>query len=229
MKRLLLASLFGNVIALAAVAVVLIRPGLRHSALQTAGFEKRPISEGLPQLIIADEIAKLPQTAGTIMFAGDSQITLLPTEYYTNIRNRGIGGSTTADWRLRLPCLIESQPKSLFIEVGTNDITRGIYAWDMLDNYRQMLDAVRAGSPKTKVHIIAILPRRLEPTDRVRDINAKLGAMTREHGAEFLDFTTDFADSQGKLTADYADASGVHLNAAGKMRLIELLRPHVHD
>src|SRR5262249_3033624 len=104
-------------------------------------------------------LRKLPNTAGEIIFAGDSLIADGPwSELYSPIKNRGIGGETTAGLLDRLDELTESQPRKLFLLVGTNCLAADIPVAQVVRNYRKILGQVRRESPQTQVFLLSVLP-----------------------------------------------------------------------
>ena len=102
-----------------------------------------------------------PVSTGAIVFLGNS-ITeggnwseMFPEKH---ILNRGIGGDISEGVLKRLDEVIRHQPSKLFICIGTNDIAKGVEQTAILQNYRTILETVKAQSPVTKIYVQSVLP-----------------------------------------------------------------------
>ena len=102
-----------------------------------------------------------PVSTGAIIFVGNS-ITeggnwseLFPGK---NILNRGIGGDISEGVLKRLDEIIRHQPSKLFICIGTNDLAKGVEQAIIIQNYRTILQTVKAQSPATKIYVQSVLP-----------------------------------------------------------------------
>src|SRR4051812_12645239 len=99
----------------------------------------------------------LPNTSEGIVFAGDSITASTPwSEYYSDIRNRGIGGDTSVGLRERIDEIAESLPKQLFINIGTNDLSSGVGVEEVAGNIRQIVAKVRSTSPTTEIYVVSV-------------------------------------------------------------------------
>jgi lysophospholipase L1-like esterase len=182
-------------------------------------------------------LRKLPNTEAEIIFAGDSLVADGPwAELYSPIKNRGIGGETTAGLLDRLDEVTESQPRKIFLLVGTNCLAADIPVAQVVRNYRKILERIRHESPQTEVFVISVLPvnqqlrhrpahdnRAIhEMNDRLRDL---VGQFER---VAFVDVFDALTDANGDLRKDLT-TDGLHLNIDGYLILGRLLEGHVID
>jgi lysophospholipase L1-like esterase len=184
-------------------------------------------------------LRKLPDTEGEIVFAGDSLVADGPwSELYSPIKNRGIGGETTAGLLDRLDEVTASRPRKIFFLVGTNCLAADIPVAQVVRNYRKILERVRHESPQTQVFIISVPPvnQRLpagpvpvHSNATIRALNDRLRALTGEFpGTTFLDVFDALADSHGDLRKELT-VDGLHLNLDGYLVLGRLLERYVTD
>jgi lysophospholipase L1-like esterase len=233
----LIASLALNVAGAAAFAARIVRKGgvrylLERLDLRDAGHPMLPF-----QVDWRARLRKLPNTAGEIVFAGDSLIADGPwAELYSPIKNRGIGGETTAGLLDRLDEVTESQPRKVFLLVGTNCLAADIPVAQVVRNYRKILERIRRDSPQTRLFVISVLPvnQRLEQgpvhdNATIRELNDHLRDLAGQfENAAFLDVFDALTDSSGDLRKELT-SDGLHLNIDGYLILGRLLENHVID
>ncbi|MCP4021521.1 MAG: hypothetical protein GY729_06750, partial [Desulfobacteraceae bacterium] len=61
---------------------------------------------------------------------------------------------------LTLDQITKGQPYIIFIMIGTNDLKFGIKQKTIISNYRTILNSIKNQSPKTKVFVQSLLPRK---------------------------------------------------------------------
>lgn len=148
------------------------------------------------------------------------------------VKNRGIPGDITFGLLDRLDEVVNGRPAKVFILIGINDIARNIPDSVVLCNYRRIIKAIKAGSPKTRIFFQSILPTNgaagkltayYNKQEHIKSINASLKKITDEEDIGFIDLYSLFVDEDGnlprKLTFD-----GVHLTKEGYDRWVKLLR-----
>jgi len=130
--------------------------------------------------------------------------------------NQGISGDTTGGILQRLSVVTQTQPDTVYLMAGINDLKRGFSDEEILGNLREIVYRFRQESPHTQVFLQSILPTRSPDfsNDRIRYLNRELEAIAREEGAVFLDLHAWFGDERGDMRADFT-TDGVHLTAAG--------------
>jgi len=129
------------------------------------------------QVRLASQHALLDIRPGDTVFLGDS-ITeggnwheLFPD---TPIRQRGIGGDTTAGVLARLDAIATGQPKQVFLLIGTNDLFFGVPAPEIVANVGKIVDRIRAGSPQAEIFVQSILPRAAKYQHQVESLNREI-------------------------------------------------------
>ncbi|GAB4322522.1 MAG: hypothetical protein OHK0047_05980 [Leptolyngbyaceae cyanobacterium] len=167
---------------------------------------------------------------------------LLPTD--RTWLNQGISGETSYGVLQRLKLLDKTNPQTIFLMIGINDLIQGVSDETVLANQREIVRYLKQVHPTTRIVMQSILPhggdRTLEqysassPTDAhgstqppiwverlphlsnslIRTLNQRLAIVAQEEGAEFLDLHPLFVDSQGNLQ-DRLTTDGLHLSLAG--------------
>jgi lysophospholipase L1-like esterase len=170
---------------------------------------------------------------GCILFFGDSQIALWPIRLCFGvmpIRNRGISG----DWATKSVDRFERdviayKPKIVIIEVGTNDIGRGLDTERIIACKETMVK--RAKTHDIDVILCSILPVRGEyisnhPTSAIMEMNKALSNLSRREGAVYVDLYSKLADKQGNFREEYT-IDGLHPSLAGYEIMARELYPYL--
>ena len=181
------------------------------------------------------------------VFLGDSitqgmQIydTGLPNAHYCAYRGVGpntvVNGATCtrADGVEEVPleALAAYQPRSVYILLGTNVLTRdGDYA-SFLNYYSLMLDRIRQLLPEADIYVQSITPVRPGASqpglykERIQRVNTQLAVLAREKGCHFVNVYEVLQDANGDLREDLAAADKVHLNQNAYPIMAEYLATH---
>jgi len=181
-----------------------------------------------------------PMTKGGIIFIGNSITEGCDWKKLLNnptIINRGIAGDITFGVLKRLDEVIARQPAQLYIEIGINDLSKGIPDNVITDNILTIVQRVKTGSPQTRIFVQSILPTNntikteyaeaMNKDHHIITINAALMEHAEKTGYTFIDLFTPFRDKEGRLDAKYT-VDGLHPNAAGYRRWAEVLNLHAH-
>ncbi|MBF1999978.1 MAG: hypothetical protein IGS38_04605 [Synechococcales cyanobacterium M58_A2018_015] len=163
------------------------------------------------------------------VLAGDSISLWFPKELLPIERtwlNQGISGETSGGLLKRLDAFADTDPETIFVMIGINDLLRGISEQTVLDNQRQIIRDLAATHPDAQIVVQSILPHAEEstwegrdrlltlPNQQIRDLNRQLETIAREEGAYFLDLYPLFANAAGDLRPELS-TDGLHLNAQG--------------
>jgi len=164
----------------------------------------------------------------TIVFLGDSLTDFCEWSELLGVPviNRGISGDTTADVLSRLDTVLTVHPSSVFLMVGINDAVKGVSVESAAQNYRQIIQHIRASSPNTIIYAESVLPvyspmanlrvgRGRGPgiNEWVRAMNQQISSLAENKSVFFVDLRDDLAQGE-ELNPRYS-ADGVHLNGAG--------------
>ena len=131
--------------------------------------------------------------------------------------------------------IINSNPKRLYILLGTNALVRNDDAAEQsyLAYYSQMLDKFReALGSEVDIYVQSVTPVRpgvKQPglyRERIQRVNSELAKMAVEKGCYFINLHEVLADENGDLRADLAAQDGVHLNASAYPLVRDYLTTH---
>jgi lysophospholipase L1-like esterase len=164
------------------------------------------------------------------ILAGDSLSLWFPPDLLPSDRtwlNQGISGETSAGLLRRLDFFERSQPETIFVMIGINDLIRRVKDNTLLANQRQILKTLRKQHPKAEIVMQSILPHggqqamwegrdrlRSVSNQHIRDLNQQLRSIAHQEGAHFLDLHPLFTDIKGDLRQDLS-TDGLHLNSQG--------------
>jgi lysophospholipase L1-like esterase len=234
---ILVASLSCNVLGAAyAVHRIARKGGARYLMERLDLWDAVP--EPYPfQLADRARFEKLPRSDQDIVFLGDSLIAAGPwADFFSPIKNRGIGGETSADILERLGTVTAGQPRKLFLLVGTNDLAQDLPIDQIVRNHDEILARVRAESPATSVCLVGVPPVNqslgavVQSNADIRELNRRLADLVaRKHaGVRFVDPTEALVDPDGNLRPDLT-SDGLHLNIDGYLILERRLRDLVRE
>ena len=159
----------------------------------------------------------LPVQAGDIVVLGDS-ITeggiweeLFPE---LPVRNRGIGGDTTAGVLQRLRQVSEGKPSRVFLLIGTNDLSGGVPLDTIAANIAEIVEGIGEESPETRVFVQSVLPRGASYRKDVEQLNAKIKTLITGR-AHWIDLYPLFLDGADGSIRDELSNDELHLTGEG--------------
>ena len=164
------------------------------------------------------------------VLAGDSLSMWFPPDLLPKEKtwlNQGISGETTEGLLKRLKLFERTQPETIFVMIGINDLIRGSFDDSILSNQRLILRRLRRNHPDAQIVVQSILPHGGEATtwegrdrllaisnNRIRDLNEKMAAIASEEGVQYLDLYPLFSNEQGNLRPELT-TDGLHLSRQG--------------
>lgn len=178
--------------------------------------------------------------SSSIVFLGNSlteQFELAELFNNSNMRNRGVNGEQSDGLLSRLPQILKSHPKKIFIEIGINDIGQGIDKSTLLANYAKMLTLIQQGSPNSKVYVQSLLPvYKTGPAvtnsklsnETIRLVNTDLLDYCKAHDITYINLYDQFA-LNGEMNPIYCIADGLHISGDGYLLWTKLLKEYVVD
>jgi lysophospholipase L1-like esterase len=234
-RLLLVTSVALNVAVLTGGIVLVSRRGGITYVKKKLGTAPREVQPRPFQTEKVELFRMLPCGPDDVVFAGDSHVAGTPfADAFTTIRNRGIGGDTTAGLLARLDEITQGKPQRVFLVIGSNDIANRIPLRETIDNYRRILARIRQESPGTRVFVVSVPPTRrelrngaMDRNPQIRALNEDLRALASAQGITFIDLAPALTDTEGDLKKELAMDDGLHLNPAGRLAVCEVLRPHV--
>ena len=182
------------------------------------------------------QLKLLPIRESDIVFVGDSITDEGEwAELFDNsaIKNRGISSDTTIGVLERLPEMIASQPQTIFLMIGVNDLLNLQRSpAEVIQTYQIILMQLNERSSQTSVFVQSVLPinQTLLSTsvknDKIRAFNEQLQCLTNEYSYPYLDLHSHFIDAHHQLDAQYT-SDGIHLNGIAYRHWQALIEPHV--
>ncbi len=156
------------------------------------------------------------------VLAGDSLSDWFPADLLPPERtwlNQGISGETSTGVLRRLKLFDKTQPETIFVMIGINDLLRGVTDETILENQQQIVRYLRRVHPNSQIVVQSILPHSGEQSNavsnaRIRQLNRQLKAIALAEDVTYLDLHPLFTDAQGNLRADLS-SDGLHLNSQG--------------
>lgn len=164
------------------------------------------------------------------ILAGDSislwfPETVLPPE--RNWLNQAISGETSSGLLKRLDLFGRTQPETIFVMIGINDLLKGISDEEVLINHEEIVRYLQEVHPQAQIVLQSILPHAAEkatwegrdrllslPNRRIQNLNQQLEKIAQQQEVYFLDLYPLFADAEGNLRMEYS-TDGLHLNPQG--------------
>ncbi|MEA5462729.1 GDSL-type esterase/lipase family protein [Leptothoe sp. PORK10 BA2] len=167
----------------------------------------------------ADAIASGQGTNRLTVVVGDSLSMWLPPEMLPRDRfwlNQGISGDTTGGILQRLSAFANTNPDTIHLMAGVNDLKNGASDREILTNLNQIMAKLRQQHPTARVVVHSILPTRWEniPSQRIRTLNTQIAQLTDYHQLDYLDLHPSFSNETGNLRQELT-TDGLHLNRLG--------------
>lgn len=188
---------------------------------------------------------------GEILFTGSSLMEqfpineLLMSNSMTQvIYNRGIGGFTTDDMLQYMEEMVYgTEPSRIFINIGTNDISRPEYRLEtLMSNYRKILTQIKERLPETEITMMAYYP--VNETDKLPDsplaaemfatrnnenialANQAAEKLAKELGCHFINVNDGLTDERGKLKKEFT-IEGIHMYANGYQVVLNNMKQYL--
>ncbi len=183
---------------------------------------------------------------GAVVFAGSSLMEMFPVEAFASeegpsfptVYNRGLGGWRTDDMLPMLDTLVIAlQPRKLFINIGTNDLSDpSVTIEELIGRYDQILSTIMKGVPDVDIILMAYYPinydaadegmkacLRIRTNERIREANEAVCALAKRKHLRYMDFNGPLTDEQGRLKAEYT-IEGMHIYEAGYRAIWPMVR-----
>lgn len=141
--------------------------------------------------------------------------------------NQAISGENSGGLLKRLDLLDQTNPETIFLMIGINDLIWGTPDGELLANVEAIVSYLRRIHPEARLVVQSILPhggtaatwegreRLLAlPTERIQAVNAEIKTIATEQGAFYLDLFPLFINGDGYLRGDLT-TDGLHLNDQG--------------
>lgn len=188
---------------------------------------------------------------GEILFTGSSLMEQFPIDELRMtegidavIYNRGVGGFTTEDMLQHMEEMVfATEPRKIFINIGTNDISRTDYRVEKLtENYGKIVSMIQQRLPGAEIYMMAYYPVNevdklpdaewakgmfaTRTNENIRMANEAVEKLAGETGCHYIDVNDGLTDENGRLKKEYT-IEGIHMYANGYRVVLENLRKYL--
>lgn len=177
-------------------------------------------SKAMAAFAKADEAAT-PKKGG-IVFVGSSSIRMWDTKKSfpdLEIINRGFGGSWIQDSiHFADQVILPYEPKLVVIYAGDNDVSGGLKADAVVEDYSKLVSLIQKKLPETKTIFIAIKPsiKRWNLWPEMKKANDLIASRCQKLPNEmFADIASTLLGKDGKPSDAYFLKDGLHLSEHG--------------
>ncbi len=152
------------------------------------------------------------------------------------IINRGIIGDDARGMLHRLGSVLEAEPKAIFFDCGTNDLSHG---WSVNKVYMgvvKVLEAIKRESPSTRIYLQSLFPlcpkkgewKTLKGREMaIVALNKKLNAYALSNNIVFIDAYSHLVRQGTHHMQERYCRDGLHLTEEGYKLLARLLHPYM--
>jgi acyl-CoA thioesterase-1 len=137
------------------------------------------------------------------------------------VTNAGVSADTTAGGLARLDWSLADHPDAAIVELGSNDMLRGIPPAETEKNLRAILDKLKAAH--VKVLLTGMHAQRNLGADYVKEFDAIYPRLAKDYNVLFYPFFLDGVALNPKLN----QADGMHPNPAGVKVIVSRMLPMV--
>ena len=135
--------------------------------------------------------------------------------------NAGVSGDTSAGGLARLDWSLADKPDVAIVELGSNDMLRGLPPEQTEKNLRAILTRLKAA--KVKVLLTGMMAQRNLGADYVESFDGSYPRLAKEQGVLFYPFMLDGVALNRKLNL----ADGIHPNPDGVKVIVARMLPLV--
>lgn len=154
-------------------------------------------------------------------FTVQLQIALKHAGIDADVINAGVSGDTTAGGLARLDWSLADHPDAVILELGSNDMLRGIAPSETEKNLRAILNKLRADH--IKVLLTGMHAQRNLGAQYVKEFDSIYPRLAHDYRVLFYPFILDGVALNPKLN----QADGMHPNPAGVKIIVARILPYV--
>ena len=154
-------------------------------------------------------------------FTVQLQAALKAGGYDVTVVNAGVSGDTSADGLSRLDWALADHPAAMILELGSNDMLRGLPPEQTEANLRAILAKLKAAH--VPVLLCGMMAQRNLGPDYVQRFDSIYPRLAKETGVLFYPFILDGVALNPRLN----QADGMHPNPAGVKIIVARMLPDV--
>ena len=143
--------------------------------------------------------------------------------------NRGFGGSQMSDavyWVEET--VLKYAPRTVVVYEGDNDTNAGKRSRQLLEDYKEFVEAILEAQPSTRIVIMSIKPSlaRWDVWPEMQESNAAIEAYAQQDArVDFVDVGTAMLGADGLPIPELFVSDGLHMTAAGYAIWDEIVMP----
>ena len=152
------------------------------------------------------------------------------------IVNRGIIGDDAIGMYHRLPEIIAAQPRAVFFDCGTNDLSHGLAIDKVYNNIIRILNELHSACPATQIFVHSLLPLCPEKGvwrymkgkgDMIIALNKRLKEYCEASKFIYIDIYDDLLGKDKKTMKPSYCRDGLHLTEEGYKVWAAKIKPYV--
>ncbi len=190
---------------------------------------------------------------GAVLFTGSSMMEQFPLNEMLMTKgitltayNRGIGGFTTDDMLEHMEEMVfGTEPSTIFINIGTNDIGSSGYSLErLMKNYEKIITLIKERLTGVKIYMMAYYPINDSPEvavldwvknalktrtiENINEANEAVKALAQKTGCRYIDLNDGLTDSTGRLKKEFC-VEGIHMYPNGYQVVLKNLIPYLRE
>lgn len=206
-------------------------PGLLVAALIGGGVAAADTKQEMSVMAFGDSLTAgygLPRDEG---FVAQLSVWLrengTPNGVPVRLINASVSGGTTAGGARRIDWALGDAPDAIIVELGGNDLLRGIDPAETRANLDQILS--KATDNKVEILLVGLIAKDNYGPEYRAAFNALYPELAQKYGTLLmLDFFAALPEAMGDLVP-YVQADGTHPNAKGVALIVEDIGPKVQE
>ena len=188
---------------------------------------------------------------GQTVFTGSSLMEMFPIEKWVKelgpnapiVYNRGVGGYRTTDLLPILDaCVFELEPRKVFINIGTNDLSDDTIPLEtVMSNYDRIITQIEEKLPGVIIYMMAYYPINYEAAteemkpcllirtnEKINRANELVEQLAAKHGQKYINVNAPLMDEQGRLKAEYT-IEGMQIKPEGYRAIFQDVMAYVKE
>ncbi|MDF3820680.1 arylesterase [Leptospira sp. 96542] len=143
--------------------------------------------------------------------------------YSYSITNAGVSGDTTSGGLGRLEWVLAEKPDIFVLELGANDMLRGIKPSVTKENLRSMLKIIKERYPDTKILLVGMMATPNMGKKYAGEFNTIYPSLAKEEEVKLLPFLLEKVATKRKLN----QKDGIHPTEEGHKLVAETVYPYL--